>query len=176
MNVAEIRAKFPQYKDLSDDQLIIGLHKKFYSDIPLNEFTKQIQYATQDPTGSFTENALAGAGKSVSDLYLGGKQALTHIGIGDKQQVQSQIDEQAKLDQPLMGTGGGIAGNIAGDAAMWALPGLNVAKLAGPGMLRYAASGGMGALQGASTPTQTGGSTALNAAVGVMVPSSLVGE
>lgn len=169
MNVAEIRAKFPQYKDLSDDQLIIGLHKKYYSDIPLNEFTKQIQYTAPDPTGSFGENALAGAGKAVNDLYMGGKQALTNLGIGNKQDVQSQIDEQARLDKPLMSTGGGVVGNIAGDAAMWAIPGLNAAKLAGPGLLaRYGAAGGMGAAQGASTPTPTGGSTAVNAGAGAV--------
>lgn len=185
MNVAEIRAKFPQYKDLSDDQLIIGLHKKYYSDIPLNEFTKQIQYTAPDPTGSFGENALAGAGKAVNDLYMGGKQA--YATVADKiaprdqtlsslitgkvpsrsDEVQQQIDEQARLDKPLMSTGGGVAGNIAGDAAMWAIPGLKAAKLAGPGLLaRYGSAAGMGGLQGASTPTQTGGSTLLNAGVG----------
>ncbi|NOY58903.1 MAG: DEAD/DEAH box helicase family protein [Calditrichaeota bacterium] len=32
------REKYPQYNDLSDDQILKGIHKKYYSDIPYNKF------------------------------------------------------------------------------------------------------------------------------------------
>jgi len=45
--IAEVRQKYPQYKDMSDDQLATALHKKFYSDMPENEFRQKIGLATQ---------------------------------------------------------------------------------------------------------------------------------
>lgn len=38
MNIQEIRARYPQYSDLSDDQLGKALHSKFYADMPYDEF------------------------------------------------------------------------------------------------------------------------------------------
>lgn len=40
--LAEIRAQYPQYKDLSDQSLADGLYKKFYSDMPRAEFDKKV--------------------------------------------------------------------------------------------------------------------------------------
>ena len=45
----ELRAKFPQYNDMPDAQLAEALHKKFYSDIPPDEFAKKIGLAPQQP-------------------------------------------------------------------------------------------------------------------------------
>ena len=77
--------------------------------------------AYQDPDGgysptegqSFLQNAAAGAGKSVADTWEGTKQL---FGFGN----QSAIDERARLDAPLMQTGGGLTGNIAGQVAQMA--------------------------------------------------------
>jgi hypothetical protein len=44
MNLTEIRSKYPQYADMSDQQIAEGLHKKFYSDIPFNDFAQKIGY------------------------------------------------------------------------------------------------------------------------------------
>lgn len=38
MNIQEIRQKYPQYDDLSDEQLLQGLHAKHYSDMPYEQF------------------------------------------------------------------------------------------------------------------------------------------
>jgi hypothetical protein len=46
--LAEIRQKHPEYADMSDQQLAEGLHKKFYSDLPFEEFAKKVQFAPQD--------------------------------------------------------------------------------------------------------------------------------
>jgi hypothetical protein len=42
MNIQEIRQKYPQYKDLSDEQLANGLRKKYYSDLPKEDFFNRI--------------------------------------------------------------------------------------------------------------------------------------
>jgi hypothetical protein len=40
--IAEVRDKYPQYQDLSDDQLGQALHKKYYADIPYEEFAGKV--------------------------------------------------------------------------------------------------------------------------------------
>mgnify|MGYP004544401317 CR=1 FL=1 len=42
MNIAEIRQKYPQYDDLSDEALVKGLHDRFYSDMDFGEFSQKI--------------------------------------------------------------------------------------------------------------------------------------
>ena len=42
MNIAEIRQKYPQYNDLSDQQLADSLHQRFYADIPPAEFYQKV--------------------------------------------------------------------------------------------------------------------------------------
>jgi hypothetical protein len=49
MNIQEIRAKYPQYDDMSDEQLANGLHKKFYSDMPVDDFYSRIGFAGAKP-------------------------------------------------------------------------------------------------------------------------------
>jgi hypothetical protein len=49
MNIQEIRAKYPQYDDMSDEQLANGLHKKYYSDMPLDDFYSRIGFAGAKP-------------------------------------------------------------------------------------------------------------------------------
>lgn len=50
--IAEVRQKFPQYSDLSDEQLAQGLHKKYYSDLPYEDFAQRVglQQEPQQPT------------------------------------------------------------------------------------------------------------------------------
>ena len=38
LNIQEVRSKYPQYKDLSDKELLDSLHGKFYPDMPIEEF------------------------------------------------------------------------------------------------------------------------------------------
>jgi hypothetical protein len=38
--LAEFRQQYPQYSDLSDDQLADAIYKKFYSDMPREQFNK----------------------------------------------------------------------------------------------------------------------------------------
>ncbi len=41
-SLAEIRQKYPQYQDLSDQALADGLYRKHYSDMPRAEFGRKV--------------------------------------------------------------------------------------------------------------------------------------
>ena len=40
--LAEFRQQYPQYNDLSDDQLADAIYKKFYSDMPREQFDNKV--------------------------------------------------------------------------------------------------------------------------------------
>lgn len=42
ITIQEVRQKYPQYPEYSDKELVDALHSKYYSDIPINDFYKQI--------------------------------------------------------------------------------------------------------------------------------------
>lgn len=131
---------------------------------------------------SFTENALAGAGKSAVDLGRGVRQIAANVGVGDKAAVQKEIDDSRKRDAPLMSTGAGLVGNIAGNIAMTAVPGMGLSKLgAVANMPRLAAVGqaltapasyrsaaAVGAGMAGLMPTATGESRLANAGLGAL--------
>jgi hypothetical protein len=48
-SIAEIRAKYPQYNDMSDQQMADALHTKFYSDMPRQEFDAKIGLTAEAP-------------------------------------------------------------------------------------------------------------------------------
>lgn len=53
MTFNEVRAQYPQYDDMSDEQLASALHGRFYSDMPFDEFAGKIGYSptpTPDPS------------------------------------------------------------------------------------------------------------------------------
>lgn len=125
IKLSDIRAKFPMYKDVPDDQLLIGLRKKYYADIAPGDFYNKIDFDTQriDPTeGMSTMDKLAaGFGKSAVDLGRSAKRLANMVGIGDY--TEDKAKEDARLDQSLMNTTAGQVGNIAGDIALTAVPG-----------------------------------------------------
>lgn len=48
--IAEVRQKYPEYSDLSDEQLGKLLHQKFYSDIPYEDFAAKAGIAQAPPS------------------------------------------------------------------------------------------------------------------------------
>lgn len=40
--LAEVRDQYPQYKDMGDVELATALHRKFYADIPLDQFAEKV--------------------------------------------------------------------------------------------------------------------------------------
>lgn len=130
----------------------------------------------RDPTEGMSklDLAMAGAGKSVVDMYHGAKQILGVPG------AQQEVDDAAARDRPLMATGAGLSGYVGGSIASTVVPvglagkaaqGLGLARtgaaltgLANPAT--YGAAAASGALQGALQPTETGQSRGMNALVG----------
>lgn len=155
IKVSEVREKFPMYGDLNDDQLLIAIRKKYYSDIPPSRFYNNIDYDTErerlnkDLVGSMstTEKLLAGAGKSFNDLMTTGQMAgaalmdfvsprekkLSNLVTGQEpksryQEIKEQAQEDARLSQPLMDTSAGAWGKGLTDAGLTFVPGLGAAN------------------------------------------------
>ena len=71
----QVRQKYPQYKDLSDDQLAEGLHKKYYPDMPFEQFSTKIGYksnAKTEPDTTYQKMASQGAVDPYSGQYIPG--------------------------------------------------------------------------------------------------------
>ncbi len=56
MSMKDIRAKFPQYDDVSDEELAKAVHEKFYSDIPFREFQQKVGLPVDFSFSRMTQN------------------------------------------------------------------------------------------------------------------------
>lgn len=189
VKLSEIRAKYPMYSDVSDDQLLSALRKKFYADIPPAQFYNRIDYDTQkvNPTDGMgtVDRLLAGAGKSFADIGRSAKRVANMVGIGDYDQASAQAD--ADLDKPLMDTAAGAWGKGLTDAGLTFVPGLGIqnratqALRAGAQYLPravaattraaapYIGAAGAGAAVGAAvTPEDMSGGAKMGAAAGAI--------
>lgn len=89
-SLGEIRAKYPEYGYLSDNELADALHKKFYSDMPRDAFDKRLGLVKEPPRMSASEAAVdvaksAGVGLAQGAIGLatlpGNVEALARAGI-----------------------------------------------------------------------------------------------
>jgi hypothetical protein len=82
--IAEVRQKYPQYSDMSDTDLAGALHKKFYSDMPQEEFNKKIGLAAEKPAKS--EPSITDAITDIpAEIGNAANEALTNIkGIANR--------------------------------------------------------------------------------------------
>lgn len=64
MNIAEVRKQYPQYNDLSDQQLADALHQKFYADMPVAEFYQRVglQQEAEQPQRSLSQELMRQVG------------------------------------------------------------------------------------------------------------------
>lgn len=157
--------------------------------------SKEFQ-AKHGPLGSNYENFMAGAGKAVVDIGRGVKQLGVDAGnlvglVSDQTQakLQTDIDASRERDAPLMKTGAGVTGNIAGNLAMMLIPaGAAASGAKALGATRTAAAlGGFmnpqtlsgaalaGGVQGALQPVATSESRLLNAGVGAATGAAVTG-
>lgn len=123
--------------------------------------------APKNPTegNGFLDNAAAGLGSAIADIGLRGKQAGAWIadkavGGNRSARVEQEIADKRELDAPLMATGGGKVGNIAGKAA----PALAAAFVPGGQTLTGSILAGMGT--GLLEPVAAGESGTVNALLG----------
>ena len=49
LTIQDVRSKYPDYDDLSDEELSDKLHTKFYSDLPRDEFNQKIGFKQEEP-------------------------------------------------------------------------------------------------------------------------------
>jgi len=84
MNISDVRKKFPQYEDLSDQQLADALHQKFYSDMPRDKFMATIGIAVEKPSfwDSIKQAAKPEIGDEVLAIAAGLGRGAGRIGLG----------------------------------------------------------------------------------------------
>jgi hypothetical protein len=100
MNINEIREKYPQYNDLSDEQLAQGLHKKFYSDLPYEDFSSKIGLSTTpvapptpvvDPNSSDLVRGFKSYLPQTKEIF-GGAEAMLGKAIGSEGLLKAGIE------------------------------------------------------------------------------------
>lgn len=84
--IQEIRQKYPQYNDLSDQQLADGFHDKFYSDIPKEQFYSKIgiKNIQNNSENNFIKDNFSAQGikQQANDLASGFTQGIANIAPG----------------------------------------------------------------------------------------------
>lgn len=134
MKLAEIRRKYPQYDNLSNEQLAKGLHQKYYVDMPFDEFSQKIGYQSAHEVGlgavaSFTHGGSLGLADKVGGAINALGAAPVDALLTDKlfsQAIKDRYNEIAgsskvaredfASNHPMTALGLEIAGNITGAA------------------------------------------------------------
>ena len=86
----EIRAQFPQYNDMSDGQLLDALHKRFYSDLPRDEFAKRVGVEEPSTLADFGGQIVRGINRGMNSIValpgeiFGGAINMVAPGQGDR--------------------------------------------------------------------------------------------
>lgn len=128
VRLSEIRSKYPMYDGVSDEQLLIGLRKKFYPDLPMRDFLKNITFDNKmDATEGMTttEKLRAGFGKAITDTTQGLGQM---VGMTDRADVAESRRLNADLMKTTAGKVGDVAGNVATTLPLVFVPGANTVK------------------------------------------------
>lgn len=166
MTLDEIRQKYPQYSDMSDQVLADALYQRHYSDMDRREFDRKIGLSTFQPLSERTEGPLtpairgaeyvAGLGQQVMDtLMLGGADEVaagleTGFGLwGDYEGKRQRLVEQGRQfqeDNPLASSTAQAAGAVAPFLLTRYLPAAALPQVEGNlggRMLGYGAGGGL---------------------------------
>ncbi len=75
-SIADIRQKYPQYDDMSDADLASALHRKYYSDMPREQFDAKISLGPQSVSQETPDNTPVGAPNSPVQNMLTGMENL----------------------------------------------------------------------------------------------------
>ena len=138
MNIQDVRHNYPQYSDLSDNELAEALHSKFYSDLDKNDFYNRIGLNVQ--AEAITQPQKPSVGRTVRDQVLQGAtfgftdeltdrmgtgiaSLVTGVSYGDllpearrttQERLQNQIEKRTLLSLASNVAGGVITGGYAG--------------------------------------------------------------
>jgi hypothetical protein len=102
--IAEVRQQYPQYSDMSDTDLAGALHKKFYSDMPVEQFNQKIGLASAPTAPDKPRTWAEVPGEAVSNI----PSSAAHL-------VTGQLKQAADVGAySLPKLAGGLLGPIAG--------------------------------------------------------------
>jgi hypothetical protein len=146
MNIAEIRQKYPQYNDLSDQQLIDGLHDKHYADIPKADFYSKVGFVQPKESGdekkqssqgkfmqgvdSFNEAVRSTGLPALATGFMeGGQNALANM-VNFGSEIAGS-DKKIPLANYGMDSPAKSVGNVIGAGSTYFMPGaaINAAKI-----------------------------------------------
>jgi hypothetical protein len=133
----DVRAQYPQYKDLSDADLAGALHAKFYPDMPKTDFDVKVGLAPDPKTVTAPSNP---TGRQIGPLEAFGRGALQGLSFNTSDEAWAALKSMfggEKYDDVLKQTrdanrlaaeqnpgstlGGEVAGGIVPAAAAWLL-------------------------------------------------------
>lgn len=101
MNLKEFRAQYPQYNDLSDQDLAKGLHSKFYSDIPFDSFMKQVGGEQEDGFFDMVGRAGMRGLKQTGSLLGDVLPAMVGKAVGADEYAARQMAEAAETQKEI---------------------------------------------------------------------------
>ena len=101
MDISTIRKKYPQYADMSDKQLVDGLHTKYYSDIPIEQFYSMVGLTeTKQPENNSAKTAYISQQKPINEPALSSQEEVNPI-IHQAQRVTQFDPNKALFDTSL---------------------------------------------------------------------------
>jgi hypothetical protein len=107
LTISDVRAKYPQYDNLSDQQLAESLHKKFYSDLPFEEFSKKIGYFPSSSASAASAVPIAVSDFGITPEMASEPGVLRAIGAG----------MATGMAEPVLGAAEYIPGRVGQEAA-----------------------------------------------------------
>lgn len=122
MSIQEYRQKYPQYNDLSDTELMQGIHRKHYSDMPYPEFVNRM--AGKTPTGITSVPVDPREIPSETFDQRVGTWAREEVDKGNIEPIPPTLTDRVLQELPQAGGGGvgGFAGGVMGAKAAARIP------------------------------------------------------
>lgn len=202
--IADIRQKYPQYQDMSDDALAGALHKKFYSDMPEADFRAKVgmEAPAQDGGGfagtadAFGRGVAKAAGLGFMDeigagaRWLGGKvlpwqpevtydQALEEVRGSDEAAAEAHpVADIAGIVTGAVGTGVGLARSgltATGRLASRGLPGMMAGSAVDGAILGGIQGFGQGEDGFENRAAGAGEGALVGGTIGAMLPAAVSG-
>lgn len=119
--LAEIRAQYPQYSDMSDTALADALHKKFYSDMPRADFDARVGLKAAPTSAAEIPGPRKGSGLDLLTLpFQMGAELAQKPRAEQAEFIAPTVEALGAAGGGLLGSAGGPLGTVAGAGAGYA--------------------------------------------------------